>query len=93
MPAKQKYLSTSIQRIQKISAGILGGLLLTVGIHLAIGSLLEDKSILIITSIYSTFILWVLFMIVAFLFRKGWQAWVIYLSGIILCSLVILINT
>ncbi|MEM1321130.1 MAG: hypothetical protein AAGG75_12825 [Bacteroidota bacterium] len=89
MPAKQEYLSGRGQRALKVSAGILGGFLLAVAIHLVIGAAVEDKGVVVITSAYSTFFLWVLFMILAFLFKNGWKAWGTYLLGIAICAALI----
>lgn len=89
MPAKTEYLSSPGQRFLKITAGILGGFLLAMAIQLAIANFTEDKGPMIMTSTFSTFFLWILFMILAFLFRNGWQAWGAYLLGILICSGVI----
>lgn len=89
MPAKQKYLSSPEQRALKISAGILGGFLLAMALHLVVGALIENKGVMVITSACSTFLLWILFMILAFLFKNGWKAWGIYLLGIGLCAAII----
>ena len=86
MPAKTQYLSNKGQRALKVSAGILGGFLLANALHLVVGSLIEDKTIIVITSAYSIFFFWILFMILAFLFKNGWKAWGVYLVGIAVCS-------
>ncbi|MEM8527676.1 MAG: hypothetical protein AAGG68_23745 [Bacteroidota bacterium] len=86
MPAKQQYLSTKGQRALKVSAGILGGFLLANALHLVVGSLLENKAVVVITSAYSIFFFWILFMILAFTFKNGWKVWGIYLLGIAICS-------
>lgn len=86
MPAKQEYLSSPGQRALKVSAGILGGFLLAIALHLVIGAFVENKGVLVITSAYSTFFFWILFMILAFLFKNGWRAWGAYLLGIGICA-------
>ncbi len=89
MPANTKYLSSRTHRILKITGGILGGFLVTMSLHLLIGALLEDKSALVITTAFSAFLVWVGTMIVAFLFRNGWQLWGLYLGITLLCSVAI----
>lgn len=86
MPAKTEYLSSPGQRALKISAGLLGGFLLAIAVHLAIGVFMEDKGPMIMTSTYTTFFLWIFLMIIAFLFRNGWKAWGLYLLGVAICG-------
>lgn len=92
MPANKKYLSTPGQRTLKITAGILGGLIVTILFHNAIASSLEEKGWLIITSAYSSFIIWTILMIAAFMAKNGWKIWGIYLFLIIIFSITIYIN-
>ncbi len=89
MPANTKYLSSGGQRILKISAGFLGGFVITILFHNAIGSLLVEKGGLIITTAYTSFILWALLMAIAFLGKNGWKIWGIYLTLICLFGFVI----
>ncbi|WP_108868474.1 hypothetical protein [Aquimarina aquimarini] len=78
MPANPKYLSQNFwQRFAKISAGILGGYLIAAFIHIALAFWSDYKTVLI-TSIYSMYILWVTFMIIPFLFKNGWKIWALY---------------
>ena len=92
MPANKKYLSSPGQRVLIIMAGILGGLIVTILFHNAFASLLEEKGWLIITSAYSSFMIWVILMVFAFMSSNGWKIWGIYLSLIILFSLTIYFN-
>lgn len=92
MPANKKHLSSGGQRFLKITAGIIGGLILTILFHNALGVLLEDKGWLIITSAYSSFILWAVFMIFAFLAKSGWKIWGTYLLLIIIFGTIIYLN-
>ncbi|RAV30324.1 hypothetical protein [Sinomicrobium soli] len=92
MPANQKYLSSSGQRFLKISAGILGGFLVMTFFHNAIGSLLEEKTGLIITTTYTSFIMWALLMVIAFLFKNGWKVWGIYLLLTAVFGAIIFLN-
>ena len=92
MPANPKHLSGTGQRILKITAGILGGLLVSIFFHNAFGSLLEDKGALIVTSAYSSYILWAILLTIAFLSKNGWKIWGIYLLLIIIFGTVIFLN-
>lgn len=89
MPAKMEYLSSPKQRTLKITAGIIGGFFLAMAIQLAVGAWIIDKAPMIITSAYSSFLLWVGFMILAFLAKSGARIWFIYLVIIALCSIII----
>jgi hypothetical protein len=79
MPANPKYLTLSPwKRFAKISAAIVGGYVLTTCFHLALALWLDPVTVLI-TSAYSSFLLWVGLMVVAFLARNGWKVWGYYL--------------
>ena len=92
MPADKKHLSSTGQRILKISAGFLGGYLVTVLLHNAIGSFLKNKDGLIITSAFSSFLLWSILMVVAFLAKDGWKVWAVYLLLILMFAGIIFLN-
>ncbi|MDG3583805.1 hypothetical protein [Galbibacter pacificus] len=80
MPANKKYLTQSPwQRIAKITAGFIGGYIVTITLHLALATWLNHVNV-IITLTYSGFILWATLMIVAFLAKSGWKIWAIYLA-------------
>ena len=79
MPANPKYLTQSKrQRFAKITAAILGGYLVSVSFHLALASWLNRANV-VVTMIFTGFILWVTLMVVAFLAKNGWKIWLIYL--------------
>ncbi|USD25849.1 hypothetical protein MJO53_02885 [Flagellimonas marinaquae] len=79
MPANKKYLTPSPwQRLAKISAAILGGLVVAVLFHLALASWFNHVAV-IITSTFTAFILWAILMVIAFLGKNGWKIWGIYL--------------
>ena len=79
MPANTKYLTASKwQRFLKISAGILGGYMVSVSLHLALAAWL-DRTVVIMTSAFSAFILWAALIVVAFLAKNGWKIWGLYL--------------
>lgn len=92
MPANQKHLSSPGQRILKTTAGILGGFLVTIFFHNALGSLLEQKGALIITTAYTSFILWAALLVIAFLSKNGWKVWGIYLLLTLIFGVVIFLN-
>jgi hypothetical protein len=79
MPANKKYLTTSKrQRFAKISAGFLGGYMVTMALHLAVAQW-TDRANVIITMAFSGFILWAVLMLLAFLAKNGWKVWGLYL--------------
>ncbi|MFT7420385.1 MAG: hypothetical protein ACI9QN_001310 [Arcticibacterium sp.] len=89
MPANLKYLSSGWLRAGKVSAAILGSYILLSFVNSVIGSFMIDKANLILTSVYSSFFLWIGLMIMAFLAKKAWTIWAIYL-GLSLLGLVII---
>ncbi|MEW2923160.1 hypothetical protein AB1A65_16950 [Muricauda sp. ANG21] len=79
MPANKKYLTSSPwQRFAKISAAILGGLIVSVLFHMALASWFDHVAV-IITSTFSAFILWAILMVLAYLDKNGWKIWGFYL--------------
>ena len=80
MPANTKHLTTSPwQKGAKISAGIIGGYIITSLLHLSLALWLPNGKEILITSIYTVFIVWGTLMIVPFLFKNGWKVWGLYL--------------
>lgn len=80
MPANQKHLTASPwQRFAKISAGILGGYAVAMSFLLALAAWFNHVNV-IITASFLGFILWVVFMLLAFLSRNGWLVWLLYLG-------------
>lgn len=79
MPANKKYLNTSgWQRFAKISAGFLGGYMVSMSLHLALAVWFNPVNV-IITMTFSGFLLWMLLMVLAFLGKNGWMVWLYYL--------------
>lgn len=79
MPANKKYLTKSVsQRFAKISAGMVGGYLVTVSCHLALAFWINHVDVLM-TLRFGGFILWVGLLIIAFLAKNGWKTWGVYL--------------
>lgn len=92
MPANKKHLTRSVyQRFAKISAGFLGGYLVTITFFLVLSFWLDRASI-IVTMIFGGFILWAGLMVIAFLFKNGWIAWTVYLLVSICLSMIIYVN-
>ncbi|MDB0600749.1 hypothetical protein [Tenacibaculum maritimum] len=80
MPANSKYLNKSPwQQFAKISAGILGGYIITALLHMSLALWLPHPKEVLITSIYTYFIVWTVLLIVPFLFKNGWKAWGLYI--------------
>ena len=79
MPANKKYLSSRGQRWLKITAGIIGGFIVTILFHNFLGVMVEEKGGAIITSAYTSFLMWAGLMIIAFMQKNGWKIWGIYL--------------
>ncbi|MEM7550979.1 MAG: hypothetical protein AAF363_14945 [Bacteroidota bacterium] len=89
MPANRKYLIQSgWTRFSKVMAAILGSLLATYALHIALGYLL-DISVILNTSIYSIFIVWVAFMMMVYWIKKAWKSWAILALTIAVSSIVI----
>lgn len=81
MPANPKYLTKSPwQKFAKLSAGILGGYIITALIHMCLPLWLPFAKEMLITSIFTFFIVWCALLIVPYLFKNGWKAWLLYLA-------------
>ncbi|WP_291864813.1 hypothetical protein [Maribacter sp.] len=80
MPANLKYLNKSPwQQFAKISSGILGGYIITALLHMSLALWLPNHRAVLITSIFTTFIVWCTLLIIPFLFKNGWKAWALYI--------------
>lgn len=80
MPANTKHLTSSPwQQFAKISAGILGGYLISALLHMCLSLWLPHPKDVLITSILTLFIVWCALLIVPFLFKNGWKAWLLYI--------------
>ncbi|AUC84607.1 hypothetical protein CW731_04505 [Polaribacter sp. ALD11] len=78
MPANKKHLSTPLQRFAKITAGFIGGYILTQLFHMVLVVWWNPQNS-IYTIRYAGFILWVTLLIVAFLAKNGWKIWGVYI--------------
>ncbi|ALJ06343.1 hypothetical protein APS56_14880 [Pseudalgibacter alginicilyticus] len=85
MPANTKYLNKSPwQQFAKITAGIFGGYLISALLHMCLSLWLPNSKNILISSIFTLFIVWCALLIVPFLFKNGWKAWLLYLFFIVL---------
>ncbi|PWL27538.1 hypothetical protein [uncultured Roseivirga sp.] len=84
MPANPKYLSSGPDRAAKITAGLIGGYLLSAMFHYVLGLLVENKAAVVATSVYTLYMLWMVFFIIPFMMKSGSKAWVYYLVSIVL---------
>jgi hypothetical protein len=79
MPANKKHLNPNfLHRFSRISAGFIEGYFVTVSFFLALSYVL-DKVAVLFTLVFGGFLLWVGLFIVAFIAKKGWKIWAIYL--------------
>lgn len=89
MPANKKYLTKSVsQRIAKISAGLIGGYLVTVSLHMALSYWIDHVNVLL-TLRFGGFILWAGLLILAFIGKNGWKTWAVYLLVTLVFSIII----
>ncbi|PCE64434.1 hypothetical protein [Sediminicola luteus] len=80
MPANPKHLNPNPwHQFAKITAGIIGGYIIAALFHMCLPLWLPSPKKVLITSIYTLYMLWVALLIVPFLFRNGWKAWGLYL--------------
>jgi len=90
MPANKKYLTTSSwQRFAKISAGIVGGYIISALLHIALAFWLPNPEMVLITSVYTLYLLWVTIIILSFLAKNGWKLWTLYVAIIIVLSVLV----
>lgn len=86
MPANPKYLSSGTDRAAKITAGLIGGYLLSAMFHYVLGLLVENKAAVVATSVYTLYMLWMVFFILPFMMKSGGKAWLYYTIGIVLLA-------
>lgn len=89
MPANKKYLSSGWQRFAKVTAALIGALLLVSFFFAALAFWLPDYKIAVVTSVYALFPLWVVLMIIPFLFENGWKCWLYYFIALLVLYLFI----
>ncbi len=85
MPANPKHLTKSTwQQFAKISSGLLGGYIISSLFHMSLALWLPYSKEVLITAIYTHYIVWCGLLIVPFLFKNGWKAWALYAAVIVL---------
>ncbi|WP_300663945.1 hypothetical protein [Fluviicola sp.] len=89
MPANKKYLSSGWQRFAKVTAAILGSLLISSFLFAALAFWLPDYKTAVVTSIFGLFPVWITLMVLPFLFENGWKCWLYYLGILILLTILI----
>ena len=86
MPANKKYLTQSPwTKFSKLLAAILGGFLVSIAIHLAL-ALWIDMSMVLVTSIFSVFIVWSVFMLLVYWIKSPLKIWAVFLLTLIICG-------
>lgn len=89
MPANPKYLNKSPwHQFAKITAGIIGGYIIAALLHLCLPLFLPYPKEVLITSIFTVFMVWCVFLIIPFLFTNGWKAWALYLIIIVILYII-----
>ncbi|MDN3593942.1 hypothetical protein [Zunongwangia endophytica] len=79
MPANKKHLTKSFhQKFAKLTAGFLGGYAISALFHMLLAFWLPDHKLVLITSIFTLFLLWMVLLIIPYLFKNGWKIWGIY---------------
>lgn len=92
MPANKKYLTASpLTRWLKITAGFFGGYAVMISFFLMLTFFFDRKEVLV-TGLFSGFIVWALLLLFAFLTRSGWKVWLVYIVLTLLFSLPYLLN-
>jgi VIT1/CCC1 family predicted Fe2+/Mn2+ transporter len=84
MPANKKYLTTSIwQKSAKITAGVFGGYVIAALFHMIATLLIPYHKEVLITSIFSLFLLWIILLILPYVFKNGFKVLMMYILVII----------
>lgn len=89
MPAKKKYLSNGWKRLSKIFAIIFGAYAATATFHIALAKNVPDDTPVLLTSTYTSFLVWIGLMVMVYLVRRAWVAWSILFGIITISSLLI----
>lgn len=78
MPANKKHFSSTWQRLLKVTAGFIGGFILTQSFFMIFIQFFKNAAALI-TLQFAGFIVWAALMIIAFLAKNGFKIWGVYL--------------
>ena len=94
MPANIKYLTKSPwQKFAKITSGIIGGYIITALLHMCATLCFPYPREVLVTAVFTYFIIWCTLLIVPFLFYNGWKAWVLYvIISIVLYGIYLIVN-
>lgn len=85
MPANPKYLTKSPwQQFAKLISGIIGGYIISALFHMCLALWMPNHKEVLITTIYTHFILWVVLLMLPYLFKNGWKILGLYVVVIIL---------
>ncbi|MFV0249351.1 MAG: hypothetical protein ACK5H1_10405 [Tenacibaculum sp.] len=88
MPANSKYLTKSAwQKFAKISAGLVGGYIISVLFHMVLILLIPAHHEMLVTTIFSFVIVWGIMLLIPYLFTNGLKAWGLYIVIIIILYL------
>lgn len=89
MPANKKYLiQNPWTKASKVIASILGALFCTLAVHFLLAMIWGIDGVMI-TSLYTIFILWVTLMLMVYWIKKAWVSWLILLAITLICSVLI----
>lgn len=87
MPAKKQYLSSGWTQFSKVLAVIFGAFAATAMLHIAIAKTVVNDVPVLLTSIYSSFLVWIGFMIMVYMIKRAWVSWSILLGVVGLSSI------
>lgn len=89
MPANPKYLTSSNwQKSIKIITGLIGGYIISALIHMILALVLPFHKEVLITSIFTHFILWGALVIIPYVFKNAYRALGVYVLTIIILFIV-----
>ncbi|MEM9981922.1 MAG: hypothetical protein AAF734_05460 [Bacteroidota bacterium] len=89
MPANKKHLSGGWKRFSKVTAALLGGFVATMLLHVAVIKRVPNDTPALMTAAYSSFVVWVGFMILTYFIHKAWHVWCLLGAISLLSALVI----
>jgi VIT1/CCC1 family predicted Fe2+/Mn2+ transporter len=79
MPANKKYLTTSPwQKAAKIVAGVIGGYIISSLLHMIGALVIPHYKEILVTSIFTLFLIWMMLLIVPYLFENGYKVLICY---------------
>lgn len=75
MPANKKHLSGFWTRFSKLMAAIPGAYATTMLAHMAIAKHVVNDTPIVLTTAYSSFLIWVGLMVVVYFIKNSWYMW------------------